>query len=103
MWQHTVQDKKTIFGAARVAVGGRPGDQKDQDDPSSSVSAKKGKKDQSSLEPVFFHSHGETLWEELLHSVSGPKDKIKCIVDCTPGDGALAHVAIRTRPGSCKR
>jgi hypothetical protein len=86
VWRATFRLKKTVFGTARVAVGGRSAEDEE---------GKKAKRELDSVEPVFYHAHGEDLWEELLHSIAISPDKIKAIVDFTPGDGSLAHVCVR--------
>ena len=85
-WRETFKDKKKIFGSARIAVGG-----KGPDDP---VDVVKAKREDSTLEPVFFHSNGEQLHEELLHSIAVNFNSVSGIVDFTPGDGNLAHLAV---------
>ena len=85
-WRETFRDKKKIFGPARIAVGGKG--------PDDGVDVVKAKREDSTLEPVFFHSHGEQLHEELLHSIAVNFNSISGIVDFTPGDGSLAHLAV---------
>ncbi len=85
-WRETFRDKKKIFGPARIAVGGKG--------PEDTVDVVKAKREESTLEPVFFHSNGEDLYEELLHSVAVTFNSVSGIVDFTPGDGSLAHLAV---------
>ena len=47
-------------------------------------------------EPCFYHSKPEDLYEEIVHIFGGPK-AVRRLVDCTPGQGPLAHFAIRKR------
>ena len=85
-WRETFKDKKKIFGSARIAVGGKG--------PDDTVDVVKAKREDSTLEPVFFHSNGEQLHEELLHSIAMNFNSVSGIVDFTPGDGNLAHLAV---------
>jgi hypothetical protein len=85
-WHETFREKRKIFGSARIAVGSKCS----EDD----VPVVKAKREDSTSEPVFFHSHGEQLHEELLHGIAVNYTSISGIVDFTPGDGGLAHVAI---------
>ena len=101
-WLQTFQAKKTLFGSARVAVGGRDADRDDDDlDGDDEPVSKRGKpvrdRPLDSLEPVFFHNSSSDLWEEILHGVAPTFTSINGVVDFCPGDGVLAHVCLRKR------
>jgi len=80
--------KKTLYGPARIAVGG-------QDEDSVIV---KGKRDRliDDVEQVFFHESCPELAAELVHMIGAPKS-IGGVVDMTPGQGTLAMACIRLR------
>jgi hypothetical protein len=104
MWTETFGTKKPLFADARVAVGGRDdcsgpvrgGGHGGPGGPGGDEDYVKYTRKDTDLEPVFYHSHGETLYEELLLTVAKRGD-IKGIIDLTAGDGCLAQVAIKNR------
>ena len=108
VWQETFANKKLIFGAARVAVGGRDGmslkEVMDEDEEIEGVKKVKDVKEvkkafvrnDADLEPVCFHGHGQHLTEEVMRTLV-KREMIKGVVDQTPGDGELAHLCITRR------
>ena len=107
VWQETFANKKLLFGAARVAVGGRDGmsmkEVQDEDEEIEGVKKVKDVKEKKAfvrndadMEPVCFHGHGQHLTEEVMHTLA-KRELIKGVVDLTPGDGELAHLCITKR------
>ena len=93
-WQLTFAQKKALFGPHRVAVGGRTfGAGADIGD------SQRGKthRNPDDMEPVFFHAKGNKIDEEILWMLDSKKKGVARIIDGSPGDGELAHLAVKKR------
>ena len=94
-WQLKFEHKKRLFGAARVAVGGRtPGTGAAVGESMRGKSTNRGAED---MEPVMYHAKGEKIDEELLWMLDTKAKPIGLIIDGTPGDAGLAHIAAKKR------
>ena len=105
----TFKTKREAFGEYRLLVGGKDGnDDNDEANNEEDVEMddevpwsvgeletggkkrKRTQRDDDQLEPMFYHGHKcEKLWQELLHSAN-----VKKAVAFTPGDGAILHACM---------
>ena len=82
MWSLSRKEKKAVFGASRVQVGGNPAP--------GLPTVSKWKTQEK--EPVFFHQKPWKLADELVYDYFG-----RAIVDFSPGSGSWALVAVQRR------
>ena len=109
-WALTYNEKKDIFGNNRIACGGPTEDFKDRDDVPPALSmahvpvgqgraGKKRGREDSNIEPVFFHHLPQLFWQEMLYDT-----EVAGMLSCTPGPGADAMACIvmgKTYVGLC--
>jgi len=75
-----------IYGAENlIPVGGKA-----EDDGLEEIGATDNSRLAGSMEPVFYHSLPPTFYEDIINAFG-----LTAIIDCTPGDGALALSAYK--------
>ena len=100
VWRATYEQKKVIFGDARVAVGGTGTEGALEDDGDAELAgtskpARRRVRQLSDVEPVFFHNINPAFLEEMVHILIDKKDQLQGLVDFTASDGPLALYALR--------
>ena len=86
-WQLSWKTKKMIYGSENlIPVGGKADDDGLEE---ISVNGEKSRTP-ATVEPVFYHGSPPTFYEDLITAFG-----LTAIIDCTPGDGALAISAYK--------
>lgn len=87
-WNTTYQEKKQIYGANFIAVGGKGS--KHERALVESTEGEDEKRTNATVEPVFFHALPEPFWAELINSCSAT-----AVLDLTASDESLPLACLR--------